>query len=81
MLGCRFESGWWIARSTPHVPVWDKSARHDGTFSPADFVSVIDDVPLIDVAGAGVRPRHLCNTARIPTRCVQGRNLHPALAR
>jgi hypothetical protein len=53
MLGCRFESGWWIARSTPHVPVWDKSARHDGTFSPADFVSVIDDVPLIDVAGAG----------------------------
>ena len=58
----------------------DKSARHDGTFSPADFVSVIDDVPLIDVAGAGVRPRHLCNTARIPTRCVQGRNLHPAQA-
>jgi hypothetical protein len=58
----------------------DKSARHDGTFSPADFVSVIDDVPLIDVAGAGVRPRHLCNTARIPTRCVQGRNRHPAQA-
>ncbi len=48
--------------------------------APADFVSVIDDVPLIDVAGAGVRPRHLCNTARIPTRCVQGRNLHPAQA-
>jgi transposase len=23
---------------TPHVPVWDKSARHDGTFSRADFV-------------------------------------------
>jgi len=22
----------------PHVPVWDKSARHDGTFSRADFV-------------------------------------------
>jgi transposase len=22
---------------TPHVPVWDKSARHDGTFSRADF--------------------------------------------
>jgi len=23
---------------TPHVPVWDKSARADGTFSRADFV-------------------------------------------
>jgi hypothetical protein len=23
---------------TPHVLVWDKSARHDGTFSRADFV-------------------------------------------
>src|SRR5262249_32382160 len=23
---------------TPHVPVWDKSARHDDTFSRADFV-------------------------------------------
>ncbi|HEV2546523.1 MAG TPA: IS5/IS1182 family transposase, partial [Stellaceae bacterium] len=22
----------------PHVPVWDKSARSDGTFSRADFV-------------------------------------------
>jgi hypothetical protein len=22
----------------PHVPVWDKSARHDGTFSRANFV-------------------------------------------
>ena len=24
-------------RITPHVPVWDRSARHDGTFSRADF--------------------------------------------
>ena len=23
---------------TPHIPVWDKSTRHDGTFSRADFV-------------------------------------------
>ena len=23
---------------TPHIPVWDKSARSDGTFSRADFV-------------------------------------------
>jgi transposase len=30
---------WLIDRSiTPHIPVWDKSARSDGTFSRADFV-------------------------------------------
>jgi transposase len=30
---------WLVDRNiTPHVPVWDKSARHDGTFSRADFV-------------------------------------------
>src|SRR3974390_69938 len=30
---------WLVDRKiTPHVPVWDKSARHDGAFSPADFV-------------------------------------------
>ncbi len=30
---------WLIDRNiTPHVPVWDKSARPDGTFSRADFV-------------------------------------------
>jgi hypothetical protein len=25
-------------RITPHLPVWDKSARSDGTFSRADFI-------------------------------------------
>jgi transposase len=30
---------WLVDRGiTPHIPVWDKSARHDGTFSRADFV-------------------------------------------
>jgi transposase len=30
---------WLVDRSiTPHVPVWDKSARPDGTFSRADFI-------------------------------------------
>ena len=30
---------WLVDRSiTPHIPVWDKSARSDGTFSRADFV-------------------------------------------
>jgi transposase len=29
---------WLVDRSiTPHIPVWDKSARHDGTFNRADF--------------------------------------------
>ena len=30
--------GWLIgAGITPHIPVWDKSTREDGTFSRADF--------------------------------------------
>lgn len=30
---------WLVDRKiTPHIPVWDKSARHDGTFSRADFI-------------------------------------------
>jgi hypothetical protein len=30
---------WLVDRKiTPHVPVWDKSARHDGTFNRSDFV-------------------------------------------
>jgi hypothetical protein len=30
---------WLVDRSiTPHIPVWDKSARPDGTFSRADFI-------------------------------------------
>ena len=31
-------NGWWTARSRRTSPVWDKSARSDGTFSRADFV-------------------------------------------
>src|SRR5262249_25791899 len=30
--------GWTIGMGiTPHIPVWDKSSREDGTFSRADF--------------------------------------------
>jgi hypothetical protein len=30
--------GWLIgAGITPHIPVWDKSTREDGTFSRTDF--------------------------------------------
>ena len=41
--------GWLVDRKiTPHVPVWDKSARHDGTFSQhnrgfSDFALQLDD--------------------------------------
>jgi transposase len=31
--------GWLVKRYIdPHIPVWDKSERHDGTFSRADFI-------------------------------------------
>jgi transposase len=31
--------GWLVgARITPHIPVWDKAEREDGTFSRSDFV-------------------------------------------
>jgi transposase len=32
--------GWLVKqkRITPHIPVWDKSERNDGTFSRADFI-------------------------------------------
>src|SRR6516225_6865966 len=51
---------------TPHVPVWDKSARHDGTFSRADFVFepfsltnlVAEELePVRDMHDAGLRSR------------------------
>jgi hypothetical protein len=30
---------WLVDRGiSPHIPVWDKSARSDGTFSRADFI-------------------------------------------
>jgi hypothetical protein len=35
---------WWVDREIgPHIPVWDKSARSDGTFSRADFGSSSTD--------------------------------------
>jgi hypothetical protein len=36
---------------TPHVPVWDKSARHDGTFSRSDFV--FDQVRNVHICPGG----------------------------
>jgi len=44
--------GWLIeAGITPHIPVWDKSTREDGTFSRANFT--FDDVRNLYVCPAG----------------------------
>ena len=29
--------GWLVEQIAPHIPVWDKSTREDGTFSRSDF--------------------------------------------
>ena len=51
---------WLIDRKiAPHVPVWDKSARPDGTFSRADFA--------FDQERQGVRNRRLCGVNRART--------------
>ena len=41
MQCCPMRRGGFLAifrQIAPHIPVWDKSARSDGTFSRADFV-------------------------------------------
>jgi hypothetical protein len=43
---------------TPHVPVWDKSARHDGSFSRADFVFDQEGNVYICSGGATSRSSH-----------------------
>ena len=45
---------WLVDRQiTPHIPVWDKSARSDGTFSRADFV--FDQERNVDVCPGGAQ--------------------------
>ena len=48
---------WLVDRNiTPHIPVWDKSARHDGTFSRAEFVfDQGRNLYICQVAGANQR--------------------------
>ena len=43
---------------TSHVSVWDKSARHDGSFSRADFVFDQERNVYICPGGATSRPSH-----------------------
>jgi hypothetical protein len=55
---------------TPYVPVWHKSARHDGSFSRADFVFDQERNVYICPGSATSRPSHsqrkteFCNTIR-----------------
>ena len=54
--------GWLVKerRITPHIPVWDKSKREDGTFSRDDFV--FDKTQNLYVCPAG---KQLTTTGRI----------------
>jgi len=72
---------------TPHVPVWDKSARHDGTFSRADFV--FNQERNICICPGGAQPtsignvdqghivyyranKHDCSARSLKPRCTTG---------
>jgi len=40
----------------PHVPIWDKSEYHDGTFSRTDFLFDADNNRYVCPAGKYLRP-------------------------
>jgi hypothetical protein len=42
----------------PHVPVWDKSEHHDGTFSRSDFVFDSENNCYVCPAGKYLKPPH-----------------------
>lgn len=50
--------GWLVDEKgiAPHVPVWDKSEHHDGTFSRSDFVFDVENDRYICPAGKIMRP-------------------------
>jgi hypothetical protein len=50
--------GWLVdeKRITPHVPVWDKSEHHDGTFSRTGFIFDAENDPYVCPAGKYLRP-------------------------
>jgi len=52
--------GWLVEEKgiTPHVPVWDKSEHHDGTFSRSDFVFDSANNHYVCPAGKYLRPPH-----------------------
>ena len=50
--------GWLVDEKgiVPHVPVWDKSEHHDGTFSRSDFLFDADNNRYVCPAGKYLRP-------------------------
>ena len=50
--------GWLVDEKgiDPHVPVWDKSEHHDGTFSRTDFLFDADNNRYVCPAGKHLRP-------------------------
>ena len=60
---------WLVDRKiTPHVPVWDKSARPDGTFSRADFV--FDQKHNVYVCPGGAEARKSdCSGCALKPKC------------
>ena len=62
---------WLVDRKiTPHIPVWDKSARHDGTFSRADFVFDQERNIYVCPGGAGAHQHRQHRSG--PHRLLQG---------
>ena len=55
----------WDRAITPHVPVWDKSARPDGKFGRADFVFDSERNVYICPAGAELTHSGVVNQGRI----------------
>lgn len=52
--------GWMVDAKAiePHVPVWDKTERHDGTFSRSDFVWHAENNEYRCPGGKALRPKH-----------------------
>jgi len=52
--------GWLVDEKgiIPHVPVWDKSEHHDGTFSRSDFLFDAENNRYVCPAGKYLRPPH-----------------------
>lgn len=50
--------GWLVdeKRIAPHVPVWDKSEHHDGTFSRTDFIFDVEKNHYVCPAGKHLKP-------------------------
>lgn len=50
--------GWLVdeKRIVPHVPVWDKSEHHDGTFSRSDFIFDAENNHYVCPAGKYLKP-------------------------